>query len=77
MKCVLEKVGVVNGSGELQVEKTVEILSKGNHKAKATEVVNKCKVVKSTDPCDRAFELVSCYEQSTLAKNGNHLFFGI
>ncbi|XP_053690001.1 general odorant-binding protein 56d-like [Sabethes cyaneus] len=61
MHCFFQGAGFVDSEGNVQEDHVVDKLSTQYDRAKAEEIVQKCKNNSGANPCERSFALFECY----------------
>lgn len=64
-KCFYLKAGFINDAAELQLDVIKSKIPKEANRERALEIIEKCKDVKGSDPCETAYAIHRCYFNST------------
>lgn len=63
IKCFFEKAGFMDSNGILNEDIIIKKLSEDESETKVKGILNICKNVSATSPCERAFQIYKCYKK--------------
>lgn len=64
--CFLNKLGMFDANGNIQVQSSIRKFSLGEKRSFVTEVVNQCKDFKGANACETASLVYACYVEKHL-----------
>lgn len=65
MNCKMIKMGIMNESGEINLEKLIKYFNPNND-ADKDELISKCSSIDEDDLCNKSFAIIKCLKVNTI-----------
>ncbi|XP_011864901.1 PREDICTED: general odorant-binding protein 83a-like [Vollenhovia emeryi] len=60
LRCFMIKSGILNENNNVDVEKALRHLPRSMQES-SKNILNRCKSIQAENPCDKAFQIATCY----------------
>ncbi|XP_076678385.1 odorant binding protein 9 isoform X2 [Andrena cerasifolii] len=60
LRCFMTRNGILNSNAEIDLQRALRHIPRSLQES-SIKLLNKCKSVSGSDPCDKAFQIAKCY----------------